>query len=189
MKNALILSLLTFAALTISGCASKMPEGYGEGDAAPAGEGMEGGQEGAETYGLSEDEIYAEGFDFVNDPQSPLNDPQSDLAQRLIYFDFDSDTVRDEFLEVIAAHGRFLAEHPTLRVRLEGHTDERGTREYNVALGERRAKAVQSLMELQGVAPDQIETVSYGEELPLAFGHDEESWAKNRRVEIVYEEK
>lgn len=144
---------------------------------------------GTETYGLSEDGTYAEGFDFVNDPQSPLNDPQSPLAQRIVYFEFDSSTVRDDYLELIAAHARFLAEHSDLRMRLEGHTDERGTREYNVALGERRSLAVKSLVELQGVAAEQLETVSYGEELPIAFGHDEDSWAKNRRVEIVYERK
>jgi peptidoglycan-associated lipoprotein len=187
MNIKFLLALLAIAALTLSGCASKVPEGYGGEAGAATTEGGEGMQ-GAETYGLGADGTFPEGFDFVNDPQSPLNDPQSPLAQRIIYFDFDSSTVRDEYLEVVAAHGKFLAEHPDLRVRLEGHTDERGTREYNVALGERRAKAVQSLIELQGVS-DRIEIVSYGEELPIAFGHDEESWGKNRRVEIVYEGK
>jgi len=188
MKTKFLISLLAISALTLSGCASKMPQGYGEDNGAAPAEGAEGMEGGAETYGLSDDGTYAEGFDFVNDPQSPLNDPQSVLAERIIYFDFDSSTIREEYLEVIAAHGRFLAEHESLRVRLEGHTDERGTREYNVALGERRAQSVQSMLELQGVA-ERLETVSYGEELPLAFDHGEDAWGKNRRVEIVYEEK
>jgi peptidoglycan-associated lipoprotein len=187
MKTKFLITLLAIGVLALSGCASKIPEGYGGEAGAPV-EGGEGMQGGAETYGLGAEGTFPEGFDFVNDPQSPLNDPQSPLAERIIYFDFDSSAVRDEYLDVVAAHGRFLAEHPSLRMRLEGHTDERGTREYNVALGERRSKSVQSLMELQGVA-DRIDTVSYGEELPIAFGHDEDAWGKNRRVEIVYEGK
>jgi peptidoglycan-associated lipoprotein len=172
--------------LTLSACSTTQPPKDNVPDEAP----VSGGDgQGSETYGLSEDGTYAEGFDFVNDPQSPLNDPQSPLAERIVYFEFDSSTVRDDYLDLVAAHGRFLTEHPSLTMRLEGHTDERGTREYNVALGERRALAVNSLIELQGVAADQLETVSYGEELPIAFGHDEDSWAKNRRVEIVYERK
>jgi peptidoglycan-associated lipoprotein len=88
---------------------------------------------------------------------------------------------------VIVAHGRFLAENPNLRVRTEGHTDERGTREYNLGLGERRAQSVQQMLMLQGARPEQIQVISYGEEMPAAFDSDEQSWAQNRRVELVYD--
>jgi peptidoglycan-associated lipoprotein len=107
-------------------------------------------------------------------------------AQRVIYFDFDSSDIRTEFVDVIAAHGRFLAGNGTVRVRLEGHTDERGSREYNIGLAERRAQTVKRALALQGVQDAQIATVSYGEERPAAAGSDENAWSKNRRVEIVY---
>jgi peptidoglycan-associated lipoprotein len=113
--------------------------------------------------------------------------PSSQLAaQRIIYFDFDSSDIRNEYVDVIAAHGRDLARNATLRVRLEGHTDERGSREYNIGLGERRAQTVKRALMLQGVQESQIATVSYGEERPAAAGEDEAAWSKNRRVEIVY---
>ena len=116
----------------------------------------------------------------------PLEDPSSPLAQRVIYFDFDRSTVRDEYLDLIKAHAHYLLEHPNRNVTLEGHTDERGSREYNLALGEQRAKAVRDLLMLEGVSADQIAIVSYGEERPAATGHDEASWQRNRRVVIVY---
>jgi peptidoglycan-associated lipoprotein len=113
-------------------------------------------------------------------PSSPT------AAQRVIYFDFDSSDIRNEYVDVIAAHGRFLASNATVRVRLEGHTDERGSREYNITLGERRSQTVKRALMLQGVQEAQIATVSFGEERPAAAGSDENAWSKNRRVEIVY---
>jgi peptidoglycan-associated lipoprotein len=107
-------------------------------------------------------------------------------ASRLIYFDFDSSEIRSEFNAVLAEHARVLTQNPSVRVRLEGHTDERGSPEYNIGLGERRAQAVRRALMLQGVADAQISTVSYGEERPAVLGQTEEAWAKNRRVEIVY---
>lgn len=107
-------------------------------------------------------------------------------SQRVIYFDFDSSDIRPEFVDVVAAHGRFLASNASIRVRLEGHTDERGTREYNIGLGERRAQTVKRALALQGVQESQIATVSYGEERPAVAGSDEAAYAKNRRVEIFY---
>jgi peptidoglycan-associated lipoprotein len=117
----------------------------------------------------------------------PLEDPASLLIQRLVYFEYDQDVVRPEFIPLLQAHARYLSEHPGARLRLEGHTDERGTREYNLALGERRAQAVRRLMALNGAAERQMEPISYGEELPVAFTQSEESWRLNRRVELVYE--
>ena len=107
-------------------------------------------------------------------------------AQRIIYFDFDSSEIRNEYVDVIAAHARDLARNATLRVRLEGHSDERGSREYNITLGERRSQTVKRALMLQGVQEAQIATVSFGEERPAAAGTDETAWSKNRRVEIVY---
>ncbi len=107
--------------------------------------------------------------------------------ERVIYFDYDQAELRPEFLDIVAQHGRYLAQNPEGRVRLEGHTDERGTREYNIALGERRAMTIARMLQLQGVSSAQTRTVSYGEELPVDDGHNSDAWAKNRRVNIIYE--
>lgn len=108
------------------------------------------------------------------------------LSKRVVYFDFDSSAVRDDDRAVIQAHSDYLAQHSGVKVTLEGHADERGSREYNIGLGERRANAIKQMMTLMGVAAAQISTVSYGEERPAALGHDESAWQLNRRVEIVY---
>ena len=107
-------------------------------------------------------------------------------GRRIIYFAFDSADVRAEDQALVAAHARLLAANSSLRVRLEGHTDERGTREYNIGLAERRAQAVRRALGLQGVTDAQLATVSYGEERPAAVGDDESAFAQNRRVELVY---
>lgn len=117
---------------------------------------------------------------------SALDDPNSPLATRIIYFDFDSSEVRSDYRAVVDAHAAFLAAHPNVSITLEGHADERGSREYNLALGERRAQSVKQQMTIQGVNASQISTVSYGEERPAVDGHDEYAWSQNRRVEIVY---
>jgi peptidoglycan-associated lipoprotein len=111
---------------------------------------------------------------------------QAKLAQRIIYFDFDNAEVRPEYRDVLAAHAQSLSRSPNAKVRLEGHADERGSREYNIGLGERRAQSVRRALMLQGVGDGQIVTVSYGEERPAQPGSDEAAWAKNRRVELVY---
>lgn len=108
-------------------------------------------------------------------------------TNRTIYFDFDVAEVKSEFIAVVAEHGRYLAQNPDGRVRLEGHTDERGSREYNVALGETRAKAVGRMLQLQGVSSAQFRAVSYGEELPIDESRSSAAWDANRRVQIVYE--
>jgi peptidoglycan-associated lipoprotein len=107
-------------------------------------------------------------------------------SQRLVYFDFDSSEIRTEFVDLIGTHGRFLSTNAAARVRLEGHTDERGSREYNIGLAERRAQTVRRALILQGARESQIATVSYGEERPAAAGSNEQAWALNRRVEILY---
>lgn len=118
-------------------------------------------------------------------------DPNSLAAkaplERVIYFDYNQAELRPEFLTIVTQHGRFLAENPAATVRLEGHTDERGSREYNIALGEDRAKTVSRMLQLQGVGSTQLRTISYGEELPVDEAHNSDAWAKNRRVNVIYE--
>ncbi len=123
----------------------------------------------------------------ASDDSEGIPGPQAGLlAKRIIYFDFDSSEIRGEGTDIVAAHAKHLAGTANAKVRLEGHTDERGSREYNIGLGERRAQAVRRALLLQGATEVQISTVSYGEERPAAAGSDEAAWAKNRRVEIVY---
>ncbi|MGE3774354.1 MAG: peptidoglycan-associated lipoprotein Pal [Gammaproteobacteria bacterium] len=116
-----------------------------------------------------------------------LNDPNSPLAVRVIYFDYDSSNIREDFQSVVEAHAAYLAAHPETTITLEGHADERGSREYNLALGERRALALRRQLVLLGATAGQIRTVSYGEERPVAEGHDEQSYSLNRRAEIIYQ--
>lgn len=141
------------------------------------GVGDNGGVTGAETGGVSSGGAY---------DIEELNNPDSPLAERVIYFALDSNVIANEYTAMIEAHAQFLAENPNIDVILEGHTDERGTREYNLALGERRAKSVRDFLLLQGASSSQIETISYGEERPAQIGQGESYWGQNRRVEILY---
>ena len=117
----------------------------------------------------------------------PLNDPNSPLAKRSIYFDFDSYAVRDDYQPLLQQHAQYLKSHPDRHVLIQGNTDERGTSEYNLALGQKRAEAVRRAMSLLGVADTQMEAVSLGKEKPQGSGHDEASWAQNRRSDLVYQ--
>jgi len=117
----------------------------------------------------------------------PLNDPQGVLAKRSIYFDFDSYIVKDEFKGVVEAHAKYLVAHKDRKVVIQGNTDERGGREYNLALGQKRAEAVRKAMALLGVPESQIEAVSFGKEKPKAQGSDEAAYAENRRSDISYQ--
>ncbi len=117
----------------------------------------------------------------------PLNDPNGELAARSIYFDFDSYVVKGEYQSLIQAHARYLNKNTNRRIYIQGNTDERGGREYNLALGQKRAEAVRKAMSLLGVSDSQMEAVSFGKEKPKALGNDEASWAENRRADIVYQ--
>jgi peptidoglycan-associated lipoprotein len=117
----------------------------------------------------------------------PPRDAAGMLAQRSIYFEYDSFSVKDEYKPVIQAHAKFLVENAGAKAYLQGHTDERGSREYNLALGQKRADAVRRIMTVLGVKDNQIESVSYGEEKPKNPGHEESAWAQNRRADIVYQ--
>jgi peptidoglycan-associated lipoprotein len=116
----------------------------------------------------------------------PLQDPNHALAKRSVFFDFDEFQVKDEFKPVIAAHADYLSKNRGRQIVIEGHADERGSSEYNLALGQKRAEAVRRSLELSGVSDKQIETVSFGEEKARAQGSDEAAWAQNRRADIVY---
>jgi peptidoglycan-associated lipoprotein len=118
--------------------------------------------------------------------EDDLRSEQGLLSELIVYFDFDRSEVPTQYNQLLEAHGRYLASNPNAQVRLEGHADERGSREYNIGLGERRAQAVRRVLMLQGASASQLSTVSYGEERPAALGSDEESYRLNRRVEIVY---
>ncbi len=113
-------------------------------------------------------------------------DTDSCLRQRVVYFDFDKSEIKPEFQAQIACHAAYLRQFPGARVTLEGNADERGTREYNLGLGERRGNAVDSALAAAGASPSQLNVVSYGEERPVCKEHNESCWQKNRRVEIVY---
>ena len=123
----------------------------------------------------------------VSYDRAAINDSNSVLAERVIYFNFDSDEISQDFMDLITHHGKYLAANPDMGLRLEGHADERGTREYNVALGNRRAQAVRRLILFQGANAKQLDVISYGEEKPVALSHDEVAWRLNRRTELVYE--
>jgi len=131
----------------------------------------------AQTYGTEEDD---------RSGMSSLDDPQSLLAVRIIYFEYDSSDIKSEDRATVEAHASYLVANPNTNMTLEGHADERGSREYNLALGERRAQTVKRQMTLLGASPNQIRTVSYGEERPAIDDHDDYSWSQNRRVEIIY---
>src|SRR3989338_4675796 len=116
----------------------------------------------------------------------PLNDPASILAKRSTYYPFDVAVVQDEDKPVVQAHAKYLSEHANRKVRLEGNCDERGSNEYNLGLGQRRADGVNKMLSLGGARAEQMESVSYGEEKPRASGHDEASWSQNRRTDLNY---
>ncbi|MES9856392.1 MAG: peptidoglycan-associated lipoprotein Pal [Sedimenticola sp.] len=117
---------------------------------------------------------------------SPLENPQSPLYTKVIYFDYDADQVRSDYYQVVMAHGEYLATNPALTVTLEGHADERGSREYNIALGERRANSVRKMLLAQGASDSQIITISYGEERPAVIGGNDAVWSQNRRAVFLY---
>ncbi len=177
--NRTLLSLITLllATLLLAGCGTTSPFG-GEEDAGAASGGGTTAGGGAETAPAAGGGAWS---------GSPLDDPDSPLYEKVIYFDFDSSEIRPEFLPTLRAHADYLVNNPSARLVIEGHCDERGSREYNIALGERRANAVKRFLEAEGVSPLQLETISYGEERPAVPGHNEEAWARNRRAELVYQ--
>ena len=185
MKAVKLLVLPVLAtALIMTGCANRKP-------AADVQVGQNPNQSGSlpsvNTEGLSEDAALnaqnlagasAKGVTAAN---------KAFLAKRVVHFYYDSSDLSNEDYQTLQGHAQYLVANANSKVALTGHTDERGTREYNMALGERRAKAVESFLITNGVAATQLEAVSYGKEMPVDAGHDENAWKENRRVELNYE--
>lgn len=175
MKNKFWLPVALGLALAVQGCGSNKERTSSEG-----------------AYGSTEQtsEPYT---DRIASQPAPLEDSGFDtaaaaeraLSTNVIYFDFDDTTIRQEYVGVVNAFASYLQSNPSARVRLEGHADERGTREYNLGLGERRALSVEAALLAKGASREQISVLSYGEERPEDLGHSEAAWSKNRRVQIV----
>lgn len=180
MRRLSIVVLIAWAMLSLAGCAGQGPWGKkyepssttAANQSAAQSSGTKGERSGAQLGGAFKG--------------SPLDNPKSPLSKRTFYFDFNSSLVHASDRAIIVAHGRYLANHPNAHVKVEGNTDERGSREYNMALGERRAEAVAQILLLQGASKDQIQVISFGEEHPVALGHNEAAWRLNRRVNLVY---
>jgi peptidoglycan-associated lipoprotein len=172
MRTTLVLMMVLAASTALTACGTK------KADQPPAAADTSQ-QSGAGTSGAGAASASEEGAE----APGPM---EGMLARRTVYFDFDSSEIRGEGTDIVAAHARYLAANGAMKVRLEGHTDERGSREYNIGLGERRAQSVRRALLLQGASEAQLSTVSYGEERPAAAGSDDAAWTKNRRVEIVY---
>jgi peptidoglycan-associated lipoprotein len=173
MRSSLLI-LLTAATLTLTACnrGNTVPDDTTATDANGADGGFSTDRQGGDGGSITE---------------SPLEAEQRRLMQQLVvYFDYDEADILPEFNALLQAHGQFLARNPNSQLRLEGHADERGSREYNIGLGERRAQSVRRVLMLQGAAQSQLTTVSYGEERPAQSGSDDEAWRLNRRVELVY---
>jgi peptidoglycan-associated lipoprotein len=168
--------LVLIGVLALGGCGKK-PTTVVDGP------GTEAAGEGATGAGQGEGQV-GEGRDLPGASGAPGGGPAG--VGNVIYFDFDRSDIRPEYASLINSHAKFLAGSSGVKIRIEGHTDERGSREYNIALAERRAQAVRRALGLQGAGDAQLTTVSYGEERPAAAGSDEAAYEKNRRVELVY---
>lgn len=148
--------------------------------------GVEDRKPGAEARGAGEGGPGS--VDLTGKPgMAALTDPSSILSKRSIFYDFDKYDVKLEYRPLVEAHGKFLREHPDVKVLIQGNTDERGSREYNIALGQRRSDGVKRMLLLLGAREDQVESVSLGEEKPRAAGSSEDAWAQNRRSDILYQ--
>jgi peptidoglycan-associated lipoprotein len=178
MYRRIVVLMLLAGCLGLAACASKPPK-------PSAAEQAQSSQTGAGAESQGAEGANANGGPFGN--QNSVPGPQQGmLAKRTVYFDFDSAVIKGDGTDIVAAHAKYLSDHADARVRLEGNTDERGSPEYNIGLGMRRAQAVRQALLLQGASAGQITVVSYGAEHPVDPAHNEDAWAKNRRVDIVY---
>lgn len=175
---------LAMSAVLLSGCSSNDEQDSGLADSTQGSD--------ASTSGLNDGSLsgsqFGSGSGSSNSRLGPeFSDPNNPLSKQTIYFELDSSQVKQEYVPVVAAHAHYLAGHPNQHVILAGNADERGSSEYNIALGEQRAKSVERMMKAQGVTAAQLEIVSYGEEKPAVAGHSESAWSMNRRVEVGYQ--
>jgi peptidoglycan-associated lipoprotein len=176
MRALIPLSILT---LLLAGCGSQPPAP----EQNPAGvESRTPGAVRVESAPVTK--VQPEAFDPGS--MAALKDPRSPLSKRSVYFDYDSYVVKDEFQSLLTAHGKFLAANPKMKMLIQGNADERGSREYNLALGQKRAEAVRKALALLGAREDQLEAVSLGEEKPVCTESSEDCWSKNRRGDMLY---
>ncbi|HEY9547575.1 MAG TPA: peptidoglycan-associated lipoprotein Pal [Solimonas sp.] len=170
IKNKVLLSLVAVSMLALGACASK-------------------GDKTASTPPPSDSSAYnstaGAGTQLGNADEDARAAAERALTNNIVYFDYDATAIKPEYSSVIDAYAKYLAANPVAKVRIEGHTDERGSREYNIALGERRANTVKDALVTEGVSAAQIAVISYGEERPAAEGHDESAWSQNRRAQII----
>ena len=173
MRTILMLGVVGVIVLFLNGCAT--------------GSGTDGMASGQSSSASASSGSSASGMDGAGSFSGhPLDNPKSALASRTVYFDFDSYQVTADGRAILAAHAEYLAANPAAQIALEGHCDERGTREYNMALGERRSQAVSDILLALGTNASQISASSLGEEQPVALCHDDGCWSLNRRAEVVY---
>ena len=180
-------------AVFVASCASTQEEFIVEEDGAPVdgqaqtGSIDDGSSSGADATGLTDgDSGDGTAMGAPMNALETLEQTDGTMSVRIVYFEFDSAKLTSESIEILETHGNFVAANGEVTVRLEGHADERGSREYNIALGDRRAQSVRRVLLFQGASTDQVETVSYGEEQPAVTDHTEEAWSLNRRVELIY---
>ena len=181
--RSIVIATVCAAGLLIGAACSTTPEDQ----AAAKVEDKSSGKPGAETKSVQPPKVAAVD---LSKPQagsvSALKDPNNPLSKRSIYYDLDQFDIKDEYRSLVETHAKFLRENPSMRMMIQGNTDERGSREYNIGLGQRRSDGVKKMMILLGARENQIETVSLGEEKPQSDGHDESAWSKNRRSDILY---
>lgn len=170
MKKQVVFSILLAGILALTGCAGKK------------------GMAGVSEAGYSDSHLETMGLGNADDLSGDSRGPHDGLlGKRSFYFDFDSNVVHERYHEALKAHAEYLSSHPHARVLLTGNADQRGSREYNIALGHRRANAVEHVLRMDGVSAKQLRTLSYGAERPVAQGNDEASYQLNRRADLIYE--
>ncbi|MCG8671794.1 MAG: peptidoglycan-associated lipoprotein Pal [Pseudomonadales bacterium] len=171
------------AAASIAGCSTTPDDSTATEDTSASQEASSETSSSEATYGAGDDSVSGS----TQGASSAADSLKAAAMQStIVYFDFDKSNIRPDAYNTLKAHAAYLSANPAVKVRLEGHADERGTREYNLALGERRGKAAANYLTANGASSSQIDVVSYGEERPVAEGNNEASWAQNRRVELKY---
>ncbi len=185
MRN---IAVAAFVALFLAGCSTQPSQPTAPIDDRSTTPGAATGTPGAATSGAGAGGVTGATVPGTGTATGPsaLRDPNNILSKRTVFFDFDSFVVKDEYKPLVEAHARYLAGNRAARATIQGNTDERGSREYNIALGQRRADAIKRMMTLLGAQDAQVETVSFGKEKPRNPGHDEGAWAQNRRGYIVH---
>jgi peptidoglycan-associated lipoprotein len=189
MRTAWLVSFSTRVAVMLAAVMLASCSGGPVSEQSPAGveERQPGAQPGAQTQPVKPGGVARVDLTAKPGAKSPLTDPGSILSRRSIFYDLDTYDVKDQYKDLVEAHARYLRDNPRSKMLIQGNTDERGSREYNVGLGQRRSEGVKRMLLLLGAREDQIESVSLGEEKPRAEGQGEQAWSQNRRSDILYQ--